>query len=58
MSKYLEFTTESKELGLVLLESMSSIDRLHNISLLSQTVSDIYFFVTDYSNFSCYLNQN
>jgi hypothetical protein len=35
MSIYLEFTTQSKELDLVLLESMISIDRLHNISLLS-----------------------
>jgi hypothetical protein len=35
MTIYLEFTTQTKELDLVLLESMISIDRLHNISLLS-----------------------
>jgi hypothetical protein len=35
MAIYLEFRTESKELDLVLLESIISIDRLHNISLPS-----------------------
>jgi hypothetical protein len=35
MTIYLEFTTRSKELDFVLLESMISIDRLHNISLPS-----------------------
>jgi hypothetical protein len=35
MTIYLEFTTQTKELDLVLLESMIGIDRLHNISLPS-----------------------
>jgi hypothetical protein len=35
MNIYLKFIIESKEFDLLLLESMISIDRLYNISLLS-----------------------